>query len=105
MYLIVDLPEGGRHLVGERAGHNDDVSLTRRRAEHDPVPALKGLSHEVGLAFDDNYGKFQAKIGDAASFRFFKCSNDFIMQKVYLSRLKGLSHEMDLAFDDKYGQF
>ncbi len=55
LYLIVDLPEGGRHLVGERAGHNDDVSLTRRRAEHDPVPALKGLSHEMYLAFDDMY--------------------------------------------------
>jgi hypothetical protein len=38
-HLIVDLPEGGRHLVGERAGHNDDVSLTRRRAKYDPVPA------------------------------------------------------------------
>ncbi len=49
LYLIVDLPEGGRHLVGERAGHNDDVSLTRRRAENDPVPAFQMLKSQMNL--------------------------------------------------------
>ncbi len=42
------------------------------------VVYLKGLSHEMDLAFDDMYGYF---------FIFFRCSNDFILQKVYFSRL------------------
>ncbi len=42
---------------------------------------LKGLSHEMDLTFDDMHGQFQAQIGDEASLKFFRCSNDFIMQK------------------------
>jgi hypothetical protein len=48
--------------------------------------------------------------GDGAISKYFRCSNDFIMQKVHFSRfmrvyfgLKGLSHKVDLAFDDMYG--
>ncbi len=32
---------------------------------------LKGLSHEMDLAFDDMHGQFYAKIGYAASFEIF----------------------------------
>jgi hypothetical protein len=34
-HLIVDLAEGGRHLVGEGAGDNHDVGLARRGTEND----------------------------------------------------------------------
>jgi hypothetical protein len=32
---------------------------------------LKGLSHEMDLAFDGMHGQFKAKIGDAASVEIF----------------------------------
>ena len=37
-HLVVNLPEGGRHLVGQRARHDDHVGLARGGAEHDAVP-------------------------------------------------------------------
>ena len=37
-HLVIDLPEGRGHLVGEGAGHYDDVRLAGRGAEDDPVP-------------------------------------------------------------------
>ncbi len=51
------------------------------------IELLKGLSHEMDLGFDVMHGQFKAWIWDAASFKIFWCSNDFIMQKVYFSGL------------------
>jgi hypothetical protein len=39
-YLIVDLAQGGRHLIGQRACDNHNVTLTRGRPEHDPQAVL-----------------------------------------------------------------
>ena len=36
-HLIVDLAEGRRHLIGQRARHNYAVGLTRTGAEHHAV--------------------------------------------------------------------
>ncbi len=53
---------------------------------------LKGMSHENDLAFDDMHGQFGhwsvlGVIWDAAGFKIFWFSNDFITEKVYFSRL------------------
>ena len=32
-HLVVDLPQGGSHFVGERAGNDHDIRLARRGAE------------------------------------------------------------------------
>jgi hypothetical protein len=49
---------------------------------------LKGLSHEMDLAFDDMcMVSFRPKLGTGPFLKFFRCSNDFITQKVYFSRL------------------
>ena len=37
-YLVIDLPEGRGHLVGESASHDDHVSLPRRGSEHNAIP-------------------------------------------------------------------
>ena len=39
-HLVVDLAQGGRHLVGEGAGDDHDVRLARRGAEDDAQPVL-----------------------------------------------------------------
>ena len=39
-HLVVDLAQGGRHLVREGAGDDHDVRLARRRAEDYPEPVL-----------------------------------------------------------------
>jgi hypothetical protein len=46
---------------------------------------LKGLPHEMELAYDDMYGYNSSgnKYGMGPFFKFFNCSNDFITQKVY----------------------
>jgi hypothetical protein len=50
---------------------------------------LKGLSHEMDLAFDDMYG-YWLILGlnrGRPVLKFFSCSNDFKTQKVYFLRL------------------
>lgn len=39
-HLIVDLAQGGRHLVRERAGDDHDVGLARRSSENDTQSIL-----------------------------------------------------------------
>ncbi len=52
------------------------------------VSALKGLSHEMDLAFDNIcMVSFRSKYRTGPFFKFFRNSNDFISQKVYFSRL------------------
>jgi hypothetical protein len=48
---------------------------------------LKGLSHEMDLAFDDRLVSTGPKKGTGRVFKFFRCSNAFITEKVYFSRL------------------
>ena len=36
-HLVVDLPEGGGHLVGQGPGHDDAVGLAGAGAEYDSV--------------------------------------------------------------------
>ncbi len=50
--------------------------------------SLKELSHEMDLAFDDMHGHWSVLglIGTQTVFKFFRCSNDFLMQKEYFSR-------------------
>ena len=36
-HLVIDLPEGGGHLVGQGPGHNDDISLAGRGSEHNTI--------------------------------------------------------------------
>ena len=54
-HLVVNLAEGGRHLVGEGAGHDHDVRLPRGRAEDDAhavlvVPRGREVHHLHGAA-------------------------------------------------------
>ena len=50
-HLVVDLAQGGRHLVGQRAGDDHHVRLARRRAEDDAqavlVVARRGQVHHL----------------------------------------------------------
>lgn len=39
-HLIVNLSQGGRHLVGQGTGHNHDVGLARRGTENDTETIL-----------------------------------------------------------------
>jgi hypothetical protein len=49
--------------------------------------SLKGLSHEMDLAFVDMYSYLYVLIGYGAMFKIFRFPNDFITQKVYFSQL------------------
>ena len=59
-HLIVDLAEGGRHLVGEGAGDNHDVGLTGRGSEDDAeailVVAGRGEVHHLDGAAGEAKG-------------------------------------------------
>ncbi len=56
-------------IVTSNGNHGENI---RGKNAHVVVFCLKGLSHEVELAFDDMHGR---------------SSNDFIRQKVYFSQL------------------
>lgn len=54
-HLVVDLAQGGRHLVGQGAGHDHDVRLPRRGPEDDAhavlvVPRGREVHHLQGAA-------------------------------------------------------
>ncbi len=53
---------------------------------------FKGLSREKDLAFDDLLfmNSFRPKLRTEPFFKFFRCSNDFITQKVHSSGLIGV---------------
>ncbi len=48
---------------------------------------LKGLSHEIDFKNFEKNLQHLAKLRDVAGFEFFRGSDDFILQKVYLLRL------------------
>ena len=54
-HLIIDLPQRRRHLIRQRARHNHNIRLTRRRTEDDPqsiliVPRRRQVHHLDGTA-------------------------------------------------------
>ena len=57
-YLIVDFSKGRRHFVGDGASDDNNVGLTRRRSENDPISihvvARGGNVHHLNGATGEN---------------------------------------------------
>lgn len=65
-HLIVDLAEGGGHLVGERAGDDHDVGLARGGAEDDAQAVLVVAGGGEVHHFDGAAGKAEGHGPDGA---------------------------------------
>ncbi len=65
---------------------------------------LKGLSHEMDLAFDDMY-VYWALIGEGPVLKFFCCSIDFKTQKVYFLRLLKVYISLIMSAACTYSRF
>ena len=49
-HLVIHLPEGGGHLVGQGPGHDDDVRLSGGCSEHNAVPGDRSSYREELLS-------------------------------------------------------